>query len=100
MVATSVSVQGVADRVSGAVPREDEPGAFASALIGLLGDRAKRAELGRAAIEIARADFAAEACYGALPAHLFPDTLSYNSAPVGSISRVKPDLRASVDAHS
>lgn len=100
VVATSVSVQGIAERVSGAVLVEDDPAAFAGALIGLLGDCGKRAELGRAAIEIARADFAAEACYGALPAHLFPDPAPATAATAGTPVRTAPDLRRSVSVRT
>lgn len=70
VVSTTISMQGVAEMVGGAVLIEDEPRAFAGAVIGLLGDQAKRAELGRAALDVARTDFAADACYGALTGHL------------------------------
>lgn len=82
VVATAISVQGVAETVDGAVLVEDEPGAFARAVIGLLGDGAKRAELGRAALDVARTTFAAEACYSALAGQLFPPAASSPRAPL------------------
>jgi succinoglycan biosynthesis protein ExoO len=98
IVATSVSVQGIAGEVSGAVLVEDDPAAFAGALVALLGDRARRAELGRASLAIARSHFAAGACYGALPGHLFPDPPSPTPVRAGASPHGVPGLSSSLDA--
>jgi succinoglycan biosynthesis protein ExoO len=63
VVATTVTLQGVEAELGPCVSVADEPDAFAQALIGLLGDRAARADLAERALSAARAQFSAEACY-------------------------------------
>lgn len=66
VVGTQVTVQGVADMVNGALIVEDEPEAFAAAIVPLLGDSARRAALAAAALKAAKAHFSADACFADL----------------------------------
>ncbi|MDB5456972.1 MAG: hypothetical protein JWP92_2557 [Caulobacter sp.] len=66
VVATSVSLQGVEDLLKTCVLRADDPAQFAAHILDLLADPDRRAALGEAALERARASFSPQACYGEL----------------------------------
>ncbi len=70
VVGTPISAQGVAALVEGAMIVSDAPEAFAATVADLIGDRERRAVLGRAALACARAHFQPSVCYGALTALL------------------------------
>jgi len=64
IVATSVTLQGVADVVGGAVEAADAPEPFAAAILRLLNDPDRRQAMGDAALEVARGAFGAKTSYG------------------------------------
>ena len=68
VVATSTTLQGVADILTGCTLVADSPTVFASAVIGLLADESKRAELGAKGISAVSQRFAPESTYGAIAA--------------------------------
>jgi succinoglycan biosynthesis protein ExoO len=70
IVATSVTAQGVADIVNGAVTIEDDPIRFADAVTDLLGAPERRKALGAAALKTAQERFSADACYSDLINHI------------------------------
>lgn len=63
VVGTSVTVQGVEEETAGAVVVADDAKLFAAAVVDLLGDPARRADMARAALAAARAHFSAAACF-------------------------------------
>jgi succinoglycan biosynthesis protein ExoO len=63
-VATSVTLQGVEEETSGAVALADTPDGFARAILDLLADEARRADLGRRALAAVATSFSAAACQG------------------------------------
>ena len=64
VVGSSVSAQGVEEAVRGAMVVEDDPAAFAAAVIALLASPADRQELCARATNCARVHFARGRCYG------------------------------------
>lgn len=64
IVATSVTVQGVEEQVAAAVTPIDDPAAFATAIVDLLRDPARRADRASASLAVARRHFSPETCYG------------------------------------
>ncbi|MBC7635906.1 MAG: glycosyltransferase [Acetobacteraceae bacterium] len=63
VVATSVTAQGVADRLQGAVVIADSAGDFAGAILALLADPTARGTLAAAALSAASRHFSAETAY-------------------------------------
>ena len=63
VVTTTPGVVGTNLEIGRAIAVHDEPEAFASAMIDLLGSRAKRASMATAAFESAKALYSPEACY-------------------------------------
>lgn len=90
IVATSVTVEGVADRVADAVAVTDSPTDFAEHVIALLSDSSRRVLLGEAARTIA-AEFAAADCYGPIARYLF-DVESFSRLEDGNGSSSIPQL--------
>jgi len=70
VVATSVTTQGVADIVNGAVTIEDDTARFAEAVADLLGAPERRRALGDAALNVARHHFSPAASYSDLINHI------------------------------
>lgn len=70
IVATSVTAQGVADIVNGAIAIEDDPTRFAEAVTGLLGAPERRNALGAAALKVAQGRFSPDASYSDLINHV------------------------------
>ena len=68
IVATSVTLQGVEERVGPAVALADEAPAFADHVIRLMADPAARLALATRALDTARARFNDEDCYGPVAA--------------------------------
>jgi glycosyltransferase involved in cell wall biosynthesis len=70
VVATSVTLQGVADRLSDAVIRADEAETFAAAVVSLLGDAKKRVSLAGCGLDALARHFSPEQCYGPFVEHV------------------------------
>ncbi len=66
IVATAITLQGVADICGDAVICADEAGSFADAIIGLAGDRERREELAGRALACAKENFTAESVHSGL----------------------------------
>ena len=69
-VVTGVTLQGVEDRLSGAVVRADDPGSFAAGIAALQADHEARTRLAAAGLEAARRWFGPDACFAELKAWL------------------------------
>ena len=65
-VATSATLEGIADATGTAVTVADAAGDFAGSTLRLLSDRDLRVRKGQDALDIARRHFSAEACYADL----------------------------------
>ena len=63
IVATTVTLQGVENQVSGSVMVADTPQAFIEAIVALIEDDALRAKMASAALQTARDHFGPAACY-------------------------------------
>jgi succinoglycan biosynthesis protein ExoO len=70
VVATSVTAQGVAHLLDGAVALADTPDAFADEVLRLLGQPLLRAARAEAALGVARTSFSTSAAYGGVLDHL------------------------------
>jgi succinoglycan biosynthesis protein ExoO len=70
IVGTTVTTQGVADIVDGALVVEDDPARAAESIAALLGAPERRSALGAAALGVARAHFSPEACYAPMTAYV------------------------------
>jgi glycosyltransferase involved in cell wall biosynthesis len=70
VVATSVTLQGVAERLSDAVVRADDAEAFAAAVVLLLSDANKRVSLAKFGLDTLARDFSPEQCYGPFVEHV------------------------------
>ncbi|HRO02701.1 MAG TPA: glycosyltransferase, partial [Terricaulis sp.] len=66
VVGTSVTAQGVEEVVAGAMALADDPADFAAAIVDLAGNRARRAELGQAALACAESRFSVRAAFAPL----------------------------------
>jgi Glycosyl transferases group 1 len=70
VVATSVTLQGVADRLTDAVQRADNAEAFAAAVVLLLNDGKARISLAKRALDALSRHFSPEQCYGPFVEHV------------------------------
>jgi succinoglycan biosynthesis protein ExoO len=68
VVATSATLKGVADLLAKGVRVEDEPDAFAAAVVALLDDERARVELGAYGLELAAKHFSPASCYDSFAA--------------------------------
>jgi succinoglycan biosynthesis protein ExoO len=85
VVATSVTLQGVADRLTDVVLRADEAEAFAAAVVSLLGDAKERVSLAGRALDALARHFSPAQCYGPFVEHV--DTATALSAAGRASSR-------------
>jgi GT2 family glycosyltransferase/glycosyltransferase involved in cell wall biosynthesis len=74
VVATSATLQGVADRLTDAVYRADESEAFAAAVVSLMNDAKARISLAKRSLDTLARHFSPEQCYGRFVEHV--DTAS------------------------
>jgi glycosyltransferase involved in cell wall biosynthesis len=70
VVATSVTLQGVADRLTDAVHRADDADAFAAAVVSLLNDTNARISLANRGLDVLARHFSPEQCYGPFVEHV------------------------------
>jgi succinoglycan biosynthesis protein ExoO len=70
VVATSVTVDGVADQVKSAVTIADTADDFAGAVLGLLSDDQLRLQKCQEALQVAKRSFSPQACYADLVDYL------------------------------
>jgi glycosyltransferase involved in cell wall biosynthesis len=70
VVATSVTLQGVADRLADAVYRADDTVAFAAAVVSLLNDAKLRISLANHGLDALARHFSPEQCYGPFVEHV------------------------------
>jgi GT2 family glycosyltransferase len=70
VVSTSVTLQGVADRLSDAVQQADDAEAFADAVVSLLNDAKARVSLARRALDALSRHFSPKQCYGPFVEHV------------------------------
>lgn len=82
VVGTSVTAQGVEAIVAGAMAREDEPAAFARAIITLAGDHGERTRLANAALRCAAQNFSTQAAFRDLIAHLHSNGAAVPQKPL------------------
>jgi GT2 family glycosyltransferase len=70
VVATSVTLQGVADKLSDAVIRADDAEAYAAAVVSLMSDAYKRVSLAARGLDALARHFSPEQCYGPFVKHV------------------------------
>ncbi len=83
IVATSTTLQGVAEFVGSAVLVADEAQAFAGAVVALLSDAALRARHGERALKVVRQHFSAAACYSSVLA-FFAGAATHSDCQIAS----------------
>jgi glycosyltransferase involved in cell wall biosynthesis len=86
VVATSVTLQGVADRLTDAVQTADEAEAFAAAVVSLLNDAKARTSLAKRALDALSRHFSPEQCYGPFVEHV--DSASAPPATARAVTRL------------
>jgi hypothetical protein len=83
VVATSVTLQGVADRLTDAVQRADDAEAFAAAVVSLLNDAKARVSLAKRALDSLSRHFSPRQCYGPFVEHV--DAVSTSPATARAV---------------
>lgn len=82
VIATTTTLQGVADQLSHAVVIANDDKEFSAAVVRLLGDEESRKQLGLRGLQQIEKSFSADACYGSFIERIVTSTTSPNS-PVG-----------------